>query len=379
MVQDTRELNRAAVITELLRSRPISRTQIAAATAISAATVSRAVDLLITEGLIREVSAVVSENRGRRAMLLDLVADRSYVVGVDLGASNTRLVIANLVGARVEERERPTPASLPPAALAEWIAHEVRLAAGDRWDLIRFACIGLPGSVSREDGTVTNAPNLIQVEDRRFLDALEKHLGVPVEIDNDSNYALLGELRFGAAVTHTTAAMLTLGAGLGAGLAIDGAILHGRHGLVGEFGHLPVGPLGTRLEHMVTGPGIVRRALEAGVMLGGPADLFAANASSAVEALRGQFDHALHIVLTAITVSCEPEIIVLGGGIAKSLASSLSRYEDALRQNLHSSPHLVLSELGDMSGAIGASVAGLHRAYRELGVAPDALSALPSA
>jgi predicted NBD/HSP70 family sugar kinase len=139
-----------------------------------------------------------------------------------------------------------------------------------------------------------------------------------------------------------------------------------------------VGPHGTRLENLVTGPGIVRRAAEAGVKLYEPAELFAPDATPAVDALRGQFDQALHIVLTAITVSCEPEIIVLGGGIAKSLASSLSRYEDALRQNLRSSPRLVLSELGDMSGAIGASVAGLHRAYLELGVAPDALSSLPA-
>lgn len=379
MVQDTRELNRVAVITELLKSRPISRTQIAAATSISAATVSRAVDLLISDGLVREVSTVVSESRGRRAILLDLVAERSYVVGIELGASNTRFVIADLVGTRVVEREVATASSLAADKLAEWLASEVHLAASGRWPLIRFACIGLPGSVSQEDRTTTNAPNLPQVEDRRFLEALDREFGLSVDIDNDSNYALLGEMHFGAAAMHSTAAMLTLGTGLGAGLAIDGTILHGRRGLVGEFGHLPVGPLGTRLEHLVTGPGILRRAAEAGVTLARPADLFIENPPPTIEALRGQFDQALHIVLTAITVSCEPEIIVLGGGIAKSLATSLSRYEDALRQNLHSSPRLVLSRLGDMSGATGASVAGLHRSYQALGVAADDLATLPSA
>ncbi|TFC05234.1 ROK family transcriptional regulator [Cryobacterium mannosilyticum] len=377
MVQDTKEINRATVITELLRSRPTSRGQIAQVTGISAATVSRAVDQLISEGLVREVSALVSESRGRRPVLLDLEADTAHVVGVDLGASNTRFAIVDLLGSTVVEREIRTPADFSPAKLGEWVVAEVREAAGDMWNRIQFSSVGLPGAVSQDDGSVSNASNLAQVEDRRFLDALESSFGIPVEIDNDVNYALLGEQHFGVASQYPTAAMLTLGAGLGAGLAIEGTILHGRRGLVGEFGHLPIGPLGTRLEHLVTGPGILRKAAEAGVTLADPAELFVSDPSNAITTLRGNFDHALLIVLTAITVSCEPEIIVLGGGIAKSLASSLTRYEDALRQNLHSSPKLVLPGLGDMSGAVGAAVSGLHRAYRELGVSPDALTSLP--
>lgn len=93
--------------------------------------------------------------------------------------------------------------------------------------------------------------------------------------------------------------------------------------------------------------------------------------------LRANFDHALLVVLTALTVSCDPETIVLGGGISKSLASSLPHYEEALRENLHSSPRLVLPQLGEMSGAVGAAVSGLHHVYPELGVAVDALATLP--
>lgn len=370
-------MNRSAVITELLRSRPISRTQIAQSTGISAATVSRVVDQLIDEGLVREVAAVVSESPGRRPVLLDLVADTTFVVGVDVGAANTRYVIADLVGTIVLSEEVPTPAELSAKGLAEWVVSEVERAAGERWPLVRYACVGLPGAVNQEQGAVSNASNLVQVEDTRFLDALQTAFGIPLEIDNDVNYALLGEQRFGIAQTHSAAAMLNLGAGLGAALAVDGVILHGRRGLIGEFGHLPVGPLGTRVEHMLTGPGIVRRAAEMGIRLDSPDQLFAADSPAGLAPLRAQFDQALLIVLTALTVSCDPEMIVLGGGISKSLTSSLSRYEDALRQNLDSSPRLVLPELGDMAGAVGSAVSGLQRVYPELGVEAEALATLP--
>lgn len=377
MVQDTREMNRSAVITELLRSRPTSRTQIAQKTGVSAATVSRVVDQLIDEGLVREVAAVISESRGRRAVLLDVVTDTTYVVGVDVGATNTRYVLADLVGTIVLSEEVATPAEQSAAGLAEWVVSEVKKAAGERWPLVKYASMGLPGAVNQDEGTVSNAPNLVQVEDKRFLEVLETAFVIPLEIDNDVNYALLGEQRFGVAQAHPTAAMLNLGAGLGAALAVDGAILHGRRGLIGEFGHLPVGALGTRVEHMVTGPGVVRRAAEIGIQLEGPGRLFAESPGPALSQLRAQFDQALLIVLTALTVSCDPEMIVLGGGISKSLKSSLSRYEDALRQNLNSSPRLVLPELGDMSGAVGAAVSALHRVYPELGVEADALASLP--
>jgi len=378
MVQDTRMLNRNAVLTELLRSRPVSRKQISVSTGISAATVTRTVDALISEGILAEGSQLVVEGRGRRAVSLDLVAHRSLVLGIDLGASNTRFIVSDLLARPVVAREVATPSTLNAAALAHWLDDCVRTTSGDLWGKIAEVSLGLPGAVSQHDRSISSAPNLPQVEDPDFLEEFESFIGRTAQVDNDANFALLGEQRLGAARKTPAAAMLTLGAGLGAGLSVDGRILRGRHGLVGEFGQLPVGPLGTRLEHMVTGPGILRRADEAGWTLSSPADLFVESPGPAVRALRTHFDQALLIVLTAIAVSCEPELIVLGGGISKSLTSSLDQYQDSLRQNLRTSPRLVPAALGDFSGAVGAVVSALHRVYRELGVEEGALGELPN-
>lgn len=377
-MQDTRALNRAAVLTELLLSRPTTRQRIAQKTGISAATVSRLIDQLIIDGVIEEGPTIVSESRGRRATQLDFVSTRAFVVGIDLGASNTRIVIADLLARRLDSCQLVTPHLDSPEELGRWVAESVVALAGERWPLVEAISLGLPGAVHMADRTVGNAPNLPLVEDSRFLKAVEAGLGKSVEIDNDANYALVGEQRFGAAKFAATAAMMTLGAGLGAALALDGKIIRGRRGLIGEFGHLPIGPSGARLENMVTGPGILREAADAGLMLTEPSQLFEPGTEPSRREVRAHFDQSLLVVLTALYVSCEPEVIVLGGGIATALGHSLGRYEEALFQNLESCPRLVQAQLGVYSGAIGACVASVHRVYAALGVSPEALSSLPA-
>lgn len=389
MGQDIRELNRNAVLTELLNQRPATRKQITESTGISAATVTRVVDQLIADGVVCEVSEVVVENRGRRAILLDLVADASFVLGIDLGASNTRMIATDLLANPIMATEISTPAELSPTELALWVADQAKLAMGDRWDTVTAISLGLPGAVSQVDRSVSNAPNLRQVEDSTFLTVCELAMGLPLYADNDANLALLGELRFGAARHTRYAALLNLGAGLGVGIAIDGAILRGRHGLVGEFGQIPIGPHGERLESFTTGPGLLRHAAAAGMELASPAELFAdgggednpgaaSGTPDGVRAqLRAEFDQALVAVLTAIAVSSEPETIVLGGGIAKSLTDDLGSYQLRLEQNIRIAPTLTSVELGDFSGAAGGVVAALHAVYLDLGVKPSSLSALP--
>ncbi|MEA2974159.1 MAG: hypothetical protein QOG82_2617, partial [Actinomycetota bacterium] len=265
--------NRAAVLAQVLSTSPTTRAVVAAATGLSPATVSRMVDALLSEGVVRETDEVPSGRRGRRATLVEIVADRSVVVGVDLGASSTRFIVADLLAEPLGRRTSPTPSDCGPQELADWLADEVMTVVGGLSDRLAAVAVGLPGAVRRHDRSVSSAPNLPQVEQRAFLDVLEQRLGPALDLDNDSNYALLGEQRFGAARSARTAVMLTVGAGLGAGVALDGRLLRGRNGLVGEFGHLPVGPLGTPLEHLVTGPGIMRRAAELGLDISSPAAL----------------------------------------------------------------------------------------------------------
>ncbi|WP_104525429.1 ROK family transcriptional regulator [Blastococcus atacamensis] len=370
--------NRAAVLARALASAPTTRTALAEATGLSPATVSRMVDALIGEGLLQETAEVSSGRRGRRATLIEVVADGAVVAGVDLGASSTRIVLADLLGEPLHRRTCPTPTDRGAEGLATWLADEVVAAGRGLTDGLAAVAVGLPGAVRGEDRTVSSAPNLPQVEQPGFLDVLEKRLGPCLDLDNDSNYALLGEQRFGAARSARTAVMLTVGAGLGAGVALEGRLLRGRNGLVGEFGHLPVGPLGTPLEHLVTGSGIMRRAAELGMDIASPAALFAEDADGQLVAMRRHVEHALLVVLTAAVVSYEPDMIVLGGRIGRSLTPHLPELRENLRRIVPSAPPVVPAQLSDLSGALGAAVAALHRVYLGLGLADHDLVGVPS-
>ncbi|MGR0220851.1 ROK family protein [Agromyces sp. ZXT2-6] len=72
---------------------------------------------------------------------------------------------------------------------------------------------------------MSNAPNLPQVEEPGFLELVRAQSGRPVRADDDANLALLGEQHLGAARDAPTAVIITIGACLGAGIAIDGRIL----------------------------------------------------------------------------------------------------------------------------------------------------------
>ena len=362
----------AAVLTEVLRHAPTSRKDIADRSGLSPATVSRTVDQLTTSGLLREVGEVVESRRGRRAVQLDVVAERTHVVGVDLGASSTRIVVTDLAGHQVARVEAATSGTASPTALADAVGALARRTAGSRWPTVERVVLGLPGSVDQPTSTVANANNLPQVEDPAFLTSLRGTVGVPLTMYNDADLALLGELQLGAALGASSAAMLTLGAGLGAALAYRGMIVQGRHGVVGELGQIPLDSR-TRLEDLLTGPGILRAAAHQGLTLSSPAQLFtdALDDNPTVRALRERFDEALLLALTAVTVACEPEVLILGGRVAEGLESHWEDYAAGLRTILRYAPRLTRPALGAYAGAVGAAVRGLHDTYRELGV-PEA-------
>ncbi|QOC92159.1 ROK family transcriptional regulator [Micromonospora craniellae] len=372
-----RRANRSTVLAHVLTRGPVTRTAIGQETDLSPATVSRIVEQLLDEGLLIETNGTPTATRGRRATRVAIAAGRGVVCGVDVGGSNVRLVVADLAATPLVSRTVPTPAGYDAPRLAQWLADLIRQTVGDHLDQLDCVAVGLPGAVRQHDRTVSNAPNLPQVQDPEFLRLLEKRLATEVEVDNDSNYALLGELRFGAARDAQTAVMFTIGAGLGAGVAIDRRLFRGRSGLVGEFGHLPAGPLGASLEQIISGPGIIARAHDLGLPFGNPADVFR-SADTRLTPLKQYVEQALLIILTAAVVAYEPEVIVLGGGISHALKPDLSRLDGRLREIVPVAAATVHSaELGDLSGALGAVVAALHTAYGRLGLAELDLAHVP--
>ncbi len=354
-----------------------TRGELARGTGLSLATVSRVVDGLLAEGLVVEGPAVLSGRRGRAAASLGMRADQDLICGIDLGGTNCRFLLADLLGRPVALDSQLTPTSLGADALAEWIASRIRALTTQRRGTLRAMAAGLPGVVAPTGMIISGAPNVPQIEGEGFAQSLADQVPARVTLDNDSNLALLAELRFGAGRGLTNAVMFTIGTGVGAGVVLDGHLRRGRHGIVGEFGYLPAGPSGELIEALLSGSGLVSRARALGVRVESAAAVFAPDAPALLAPLREQFDHALLLALAAATVAYEPEAVIIGGRLSAAIAPRLQTARRRLRELVPAAPELLIAELGDLSGALGALAAACQEAYLALGVTAADAAGLP--
>ena len=365
-----RHLVRGAILNCLLEKRSISRKEIALATEISPATVTRVTSQLVQSGMIVEAGSPAHHRRGRRPVLLEFNPNAHYVIGVELGALETRYVLADALGTPIKIGSLPTPTVAQARDLSVWLSSSLAEWAEAVWPDVAALTIGVPGSVSRDMEQIANAPNLPQVEDPAFIRVLRRNLARELLIKNDVDLALLGEQRCGAAKSQKSVALLVFSQGFGASLYRDGSIIQGDRGLIGEFGQLPVGPLGARLESLLTPSGLVRRAQEEGLKVASAKDFFAPQLQDNLARIRSQFDQATLIALTAVTAACEPEMIVIVGELSPYLIDNAKEFENALRQILGFSPKLALPELGEFASAIGAVALGVEHVLCEMGVGP---------
>ncbi len=130
--------------------------------------------------------------------------------------------------------------------------------------------VGAPGPLDTKSGIVLLTPNLGWVN-MPLRQIIRDRLGLPAELDNDANCAVLGEWWVGAARGSRHAIGITIGTGIGGGLILDGRLYHGASDVAGEIGHTTIDTEGRRckcgnygcLEAYASGPNIAMRAIEA--------------------------------------------------------------------------------------------------------------------
>lgn len=372
-----RRYNRARLLGALISSGRATRGQLASKTALSKPTVSRVVDDLLVEGFVREAPPETTGSRGRHAVPLELVGDRGVACGVDMGATTTRFLLGDLSGRPLAIERRRTPRSMSARSLAAWVVeHVVDLCetsgAPPPWGV----AVGVPGVVHPDTGAVRNAPNLPRIEGELFIEALRSQ-PIPSVLDNDANVALLGEFYFGAARGSRSAAMFTIGTGVGAAVVLEGKLYRGRSGFAGEFGAARSGHGTLTIEDAISGEGLLRAAHDRGIEISSAADVFEARAPAPLRRLRLAAERALLVALTAASAAYEPEVIVLGGGVSASLVPWLGRIQAELERSMPSAPSVVVSQLSDLAGVFGALAQALDIAYVHAGVSLSDLDGAP--
>lgn len=301
--------------------------------------------------------------------------------GVDIGGTTVKMGLFKVDGKVTDKWEIPTRKEENGKYILEDIAKSVKeRMQRDTLTLEDIAGlgIGVPGPV-KEDGTVLKCANLgwgvFNVADTvRELTGIEN-----VKVGNDANVAALGEMWQGGGKGYNNLVMVTLGTGVGGGVILGGKILTGSNGAGGEIGHIRVnyeekdvcgcGKTGC-LEQYASATGVVRLAKKALEKKEKKTTLVAddLSAKAVFDAAKAGDELALDIVekfgfylgmaLAHISQVIDPEVFVIGGGVARAgqiIIDEVSKnYEENVMFALKNKV-FKMAELGNDAGIYGSA------------------------
>jgi N-acetylglucosamine repressor len=236
--QHTKLHNRNLILRTIFAQNLVSRAELARVTNLTRTTVSDIVNVLIGEGLVEEVGMGESIG-GKTPILLSVVADSRYLIGLNLAQDKFIGAIVNLCGEIKEIVEVPVPDGNGQKALAFVYKIIDQLLKKKSRPIVGIG-VGTPGLVNTREGVVVNAVNL-DWRDLPLGQLLEKKYRLPVSVLNDSQAAAIGEFVYGADRGGAeNLVVLNMKHGIGAGILINGRLFQGDGGGAGEIGHVMV-------------------------------------------------------------------------------------------------------------------------------------------
>jgi glucokinase len=305
----------------------------------------------------------------------------SLALGLDVGGTKILALLSDECG-RVQGRYRlDTPARAGALAVVEALAEAAHHVLEGLPVAQRSALVGVgvsaAGQIDVTRGVVAYAsPNIAGWTGAAVGPELSRLLDLPVCVENDANAAAYGEWVCGAGRGARSLVMLTLGTGVGGGVVLDGALLHGRNWRGAEVGHMVLFGDGVRcncgqtgcLEAYASGSAIARLAREARAGFQGDSRAVFAAAAAGDEVMQGVVAHSARCLaqgLVSLSSLIDAERYLIGGGVA-SQPGYLEMVRRALQDPLVSgqrgfSPDdLQLAGLGEDAGAVGAALLALH-------------------
>jgi N-acetylglucosamine repressor len=235
--QQTKEHNRDLILRTIYNNQSISRADIARSTHLTRTTVSDLVGHLLSEGLVKEVGFGVSIG-GKSPILLSIVPDSRYMIGLTLGQEKFVGAIVNLRGEIKEtvevdvHDENEDALQLVYKIINQLIRKKLKPIVG--------IGVGTPGLVNTREGIVVNAVNL-DWQDLPLGHLLEKKYKIPISVLNDSQATAIGEFVYGGEHKQDgNLIVVNVRHGIGAGILVNGRLFQGDGGGAGEIGHVVV-------------------------------------------------------------------------------------------------------------------------------------------
>jgi glucokinase-like ROK family protein len=372
----------ARLLAQLRDEGPLSKAQLADRLQVSRTTIGAEVARLGELGLAIDAGPAASRG-GRRSTLVDLSPDIRFAgisigaTGLSVGVTDGRLTTLAIAHRQCDIKHGPEAV----LKLALEVVREVMAEAGV--SRLSGAGVGVPGPVDFHRGVSVSPPIMPGWDGFPVRDAVARELGCPVVLDNDVNVLAIGEQHAGVARSARDFLFVKIGTGIGCGIVVDGELYRGVDGCAGDIGHIRVDDFGPTcacgntgcLEAFAGGAALARDATAAArsgrsdalaALLAQRGELTAADIGVAVGrgdpvAVQLIRDSGRRVgqVLASLVSFFNPGLIVIGGGVTALGHSLLAEirgvtYRRSLPLATGSLP-IVLSELGDGGGVIGAA------------------------
>ncbi|MFI7052945.1 ROK family protein [Streptosporangium canum] len=369
-----------ATLLRLLRERARSRAELGDVAELSRSRLNLELDRLVELRLVEQAGLAASRG-GRRSGMVRLAATMRFA-GIDVGATSVDVAVTDGGLEVLGRASEPCDVRDGPVAVLDRVTEMLaKLRGQGLFTQLHGAGIGVPGPVSFREGMPVAPPIMPGWDRYPVRETLGQELGCPVVVDNDVNIMALGELHAGLAKQVDDFLFVKIGTGIGCGIVVDGKIYRGVSGSAGDIGHIRVddaGPIcacgnagcleayfgGAALAREATAvaersPYLGERLRRTGELTG--EDVAAAAELGDVEAVRLIRDggHRVGLVLAGLVSFFNPGLVIVAGGVARLGHLLLAEirsvvYRRSLPLATGNLP-IVLSELGDSAGVIGAA------------------------
>jgi glucokinase len=289
-------------------------------------------------------------------------------IGIDIGGTNIKGVLLNnnKVIARVKIL---TKSKIDRKILVNQIFECINKLIKNRKGVKKIG-IGVAGPIDFKNQRVLNPANVTALENLYLGKIIRNKFKIKTVIDNDVHALVLAEAILGAGKNKNLVAGLGLGTGVGGGIVLNKKILYGAEGTAGEIGHTTIEDNGRKctcgargcVEAYISERGIRETSKEVFGIKIDTISLFKMAKKGDKKAIKvwkivGQY---LGIDLANIVDELNPDIIVIGGGIAGAGEFLLGPAKEQMKKNILSplakNTKVVRAGLGDYAGAIGAAL-----------------------
>ncbi|GAH98673.1 unnamed protein product [marine sediment metagenome] len=319
--------------------------------------------------------------------------EQKLILGVDLGGTKIATALATAQGEILARGRRPTPAQAGPDAVIKSICATIdKTLAAKRLEPPQLLGIGIAaaGIIDSDKGKVVSSPNLPGWHEVPLRDAVEQRFGIPVYLGNDATLAALGEWRFGLKKGIANLIYITVSTGIGGGIIAGGKLYTGACGVAGEVGHMTIDMNGPKCncgnigcwETLASGTALAREAVKQ-IREGAKTSIIelvngdiskidakvvglaAKQGDELAKELISRLGYYLGVGLVNLVNIFNPELILIGGGVAKTGDLLLQPAIKVVKERAFSTPANAVkikpALLGDDSGILGAVAFVLER------------------